>query len=101
MLLIACPYCGERAEVEFRWGGEGHFERPDPSVNDARWAEYLFFRKNIKGVDAERWQHVHGCRQWFNLLRDSATHEILAVYRMGEAPPELAPEAAPAKEAGS
>ncbi|MFT9198192.1 sarcosine oxidase subunit delta, partial [Gluconobacter oxydans] len=26
MLLIRCPYCGERAEVEFSNGGEAHID---------------------------------------------------------------------------
>ena len=31
MLLIPCPYCGEREESEFHQGGEAHIERPkDP-----------------------------------------------------------------------
>ena len=28
MLLIACPYCGERPEIEFTYGGEAHLARP-------------------------------------------------------------------------
>ena len=27
MLLIRCPYCGERPEIEFRYGGEAHIAR--------------------------------------------------------------------------
>jgi heterotetrameric sarcosine oxidase delta subunit len=33
-------------------------------------------RDNPKGWFAERWYHVHGCRRWFNLERDTATNEI-------------------------
>ncbi|MBI1778691.1 MAG: sarcosine oxidase subunit delta [Proteobacteria bacterium] len=94
MLLISCPWCGERAESEFRCGGEAHIHRPDPSVADAEWADYLFMRKNPKGLQLERWCHVQGCRRWFNVARDTVTHRILRVYRMGEpAPPELATKA--------
>ena len=28
MLLIDCPHCGPRAEIEFRYGGEAHMVRP-------------------------------------------------------------------------
>ena len=28
----------------------------------------LFMRKNIKGVQFERWNHAHGCRKWFKWL---------------------------------
>jgi sarcosine oxidase subunit delta len=89
MLLIPCPWCGEREETEFRCGGEAHIVRPrQPSaLGDAEWAGYLFMRKNPKGVHHERWCHVHGCGRWFNLARHTVTDRILAVYQMGEQPP--------------
>lgn len=95
MLLIECPWCGPRDESEFSCGGEAHIERPrDPdALSDEEWADYLFFRKNIKGVQAERWVHAHGCRRWFNVLRDTVTYRIQAVYPMEEAPPEERREA--------
>ena len=37
--------------------------------------------------------HAFGCRQWFNLVRDTRTHEIAAVYPMGAPPAEIAAEA--------
>ena len=89
MLLISCPWCGPRDEIEFHYGGEAHITRPaDPAaLDDAAWAEYLFMRNNPKGPFAERWVHSAGCRRWFNLLRDTATHRILAVYKIGVLPP--------------
>jgi sarcosine oxidase delta subunit len=30
-----------------------------------------------------------GCRQWFNVARNTATDEILAIYKIGEKPPPL------------
>ena len=93
MLLIACPYCGEREEREFHCGGEAHIERPeDPeALDDAAWASYLFYRGNPMGLQFERWQHIYGCRQWFNVARDTRSHEILRVYRMGEPRPDPEP----------
>ncbi len=92
MLLIHCPFCGPRDESEFTCGGEAHIVRPkDPdALSDAQWADYLFMRANPKGAHFERWVHAQGCRRWFNVCRDTVSHEILAVYRMGEAPPEVA-----------
>jgi sarcosine oxidase subunit delta len=89
MLLIDCPNCGPRAEPEFRCGGETHIQRPGPhgAVNDEAWADYLFYRQNPKGEHRERWVHSAGCRQWFNVARDTVTHRIVAVYRMGETLP--------------
>ena len=89
MLLIPCPYCGPRDEVEFHYGGQAHVARPkDPdALTDAEWADYLFMRDNPKGPFRERWAHSAGCRRWFNMVRDTATHRIIAVYRVGEMPP--------------
>lgn len=86
MLLITCPHCGPRAEIEFRCGGEAHVERPGPhdQVSDQAWADYLFYRANPKGGHRERWLHTAGCGQWFNVARDTVTHDIAAVYPMGE-----------------
>ena len=90
MLLVDCPYCGPRPEIEFRCGGEAHVARPDDpsSVDDVAWAEFLFVRSNPKGDYAERWNHAHGCQRWFNALRNTASDRILRTYRMGEARPE-------------
>ncbi|UXY25648.1 sarcosine oxidase subunit alpha family protein [Streptomyces sp. HUAS TT20] len=89
MLLIPCPWCGPRDEVEFHYGGQAHVPYPeDPSaLTDEEWARYLFFRDNPKGPFAERWSHAAGCRRWFNAVRNTATNEILAVYRAGEPRP--------------
>ena len=92
MLLIACPYCGQRPEVEFRNGGEAHVARPvDPtSLNDEQWAEFLYYRGNPRGLLAERWLHAHGCERWFNALRDTYTDAFVATYEMGAPRPEAA-----------
>jgi sarcosine oxidase subunit delta len=88
MLLIPCPYCGPRNDVEFTPGGEAHLTRPDPhAASDEEWGAYLYFRQNVKGLQLERWFHAYGCRRWFNVARDSVTHEIKAVYKMGEQAP--------------
>jgi sarcosine oxidase subunit alpha len=89
MLLIPCPWCGPRDETEFHYGGQAHVPYPaDPaSLSDEEWARYLFFRDNPKGPFAERWSHAAGCRRWFNAVRDTATNEVLAVYRVGEERP--------------
>jgi heterotetrameric sarcosine oxidase delta subunit len=91
MLLIACPYCGERDETEFHYGGQAHVAYPaDPeALTDTEWAEYLFVRANPKGPFAERWSHAAGCRRWFNVLRHTVTHEILAVYPAGQPKPVI------------
>jgi heterotetrameric sarcosine oxidase delta subunit len=91
MLQIPCPWCGVRDEDEFRCGGQSHIQRPGVGCSDAEWADYLFNRDNPKGVSYERWLHTFGCGRWFNVARHTVTHEILAVYRMGEPKPALTP----------
>ncbi len=97
MLLISCPWCGPRDEIEFRCGGQSHVARPGPpeEVSDADWTDYLFTRLNPKGIHFERWVHAFGCRRWFNMARDTVTHEIKAIYRMDEAAPVLGDGAKP------
>lgn len=79
MLLIPCPYCGPRDEIEFHAGGEAGRVRPhDPSLlDDTQWADFLFMRRNEKGWQRERWNHASGCRRWFVIERNNITHEVL------------------------
>lgn len=89
MLLINCPWCGPRDEHEFRCGGQSHIQRPEPAeqISDETWGDYLYGRENPRGAHAERWVHQFGCGRWFNMLRSTVTHEILAVYEMGQPKP--------------
>jgi sarcosine oxidase subunit delta len=89
MLRITCPYCGVRDEPEFVFGGSTHIERPPAAVDDATWAEFLFVRDNPAGLHFERWSHAFGCGRWFNVARNTLTHEILATYPMGAPRPDL------------
>jgi sarcosine oxidase subunit delta len=89
MLQIKCPWCGVRDEPEFTFGGPSHVARPPYEASDAEWAAYLFARENPMGVHFERWLHTYGCGQWFNVARSTITHEILAIYAMGEPKPEI------------
>jgi sarcosine oxidase, subunit delta len=88
--LIQCPYCGPREEVEFHYGGEAHVKYPeDPSaLSDEEWARYLFFRDNPRGLFAEQWVHAHGCRRWFNAIRDTVTYRFHHTYRVDQKKPE-------------
>jgi sarcosine oxidase, subunit delta len=89
MLQIDCPWCGRRDEDEFHCGGQSHIQRPALDCSDADWGDYLFMRLNPKGVSLERWRHTFGCRQWFNVARDTVSHRILAVYRMTDPVPDM------------
>ena len=94
MLLVNCPHCGARPEIEFRCGGEAHIARPlhPAALDDQAWAEFLYYRRNPRGVHAERWQHVYGCARWFNALRDTVSDCFITTYRMGEHRPDTTPQ---------
>ncbi|MAK76030.1 MAG: sarcosine oxidase subunit delta [Nisaea sp.] len=95
MLLIPCPWCGPRDESEFQYGGEAHKKRPaDPAAADDRaWGQYLYHGHNPKGLYLERWRHAAGCRRWFNVARDTVSHEIVEVYAAGDLPRDAAARA--------
>ena len=78
MLLIPCPHCGSRPEIEFVCGGAAGVVRPNSpaALSDDEWTEYLFIRANPRGAHRERWWHVGGCRQWFVIGRDTLAHKI-------------------------
>jgi heterotetrameric sarcosine oxidase delta subunit len=83
MLLITCPWCGPRDEVEFHYGGQANVPYPaaPADLSDAEWASYVFVRDNPKGELAERWAHSAGCRRWFDAVRDTRTNEFAEVTR--------------------
>jgi sarcosine oxidase subunit delta len=89
MLLIDCPYCGKRPEIEFTYGGQAHLVRPAQpgELDDQAWADFLYMRTNTKGVYAERWRHAHGCGRFFNAVRDTTTDHISVTYKSGQPQP--------------
>ena len=91
MLQINCPWCGLRAETEFTSGGEGGIVRPadTAALTDAQWGDYLFMRKNSKGLYHEQWRHSSGCGRWFNALRDTVSYRFGPTWKIGEQSPNL------------
>ena len=91
MLLIDCPWCGLRSVQEFSCHGQAHIRRPEnpAQLSDEQWGDYIFFRDNPKGVHYERWMHSHGCRRWFNAVRDTVSDEFLGSYKPGQSPPDV------------
>ena len=89
MLQIHCPYCGLRAESEFACGGEGGIARPlaTETLSDEQWGDYVFMRKNPKGLHHEQWRHASGCGKWFHALRDTVSYRFHGTWKIGEAPP--------------
>lgn len=92
MLLLTCPNCGVTAEeTEFAPGGEAHLKRMGPGSDDDAFADYLFARKNPRGVHFERWRHAYGCGKWFHLARCTTTLEVFGGYsaQLSAPPPEI------------
>ena len=91
MLLITCPYCGQRPELEFRNMGEAHIARTpfSATITDEDWAEFLYLRSNPKGLIAERWRHIHGCARFFNAVRHTVSDKFVMTYKAGEPRPDL------------
>jgi sarcosine oxidase subunit delta len=87
VLLIPCPWCGPRAQVEFTYGGDATLRRPAPDAPADAWVEFVYMRDNPAGPHDELWFHGAGCRQWFRVRRDTRTHEILDSARPSAALP--------------
>ncbi|MDD9857061.1 MAG: sarcosine oxidase subunit delta [Gammaproteobacteria bacterium] len=79
MIRIPCPFCGERDHSEFAYGKDASVQYPPLDAPLEDWHEAVFLRDNIRGVQLETWQHLHGCRQWLVVERDTATHHIHSV----------------------
>jgi sarcosine oxidase subunit delta len=44
-----------------------------------RFFAAIYVRDNPAGPHHELWYHASGCRSWLRVLRNTRTHEILAV----------------------
>lgn len=78
-MRIPCPLCGERALEEFTYRGDAGVRRPDGEETDlGAWHAFVYLRDNPRGPHREHWHHLHGCRAWLEVERDTVTHEIFA-----------------------
>ena len=92
-MLIPCPWCGKRSELEFTHGGDASKIMPsgeednwgqsknarnfysDPNYLEA-WYQYVYERPNPAGEHVEYWHHSYGCNKWFKLTRNTTTNAI-------------------------
>ena len=83
-MLIPCPVCGPRDHGEFTYWGDATVLRPAISeANPAPWAAYVYDRKNPRGPHREYWHHVHGCRHWMLVRRDTLSHDVYGAELVG------------------
>jgi len=79
MIRIDCPFCGARDHSEFAYGKDATVQYPPLDASVDAWHDAVFLRDNIRGAQLETWQHIHGCRQWLIVERDTVTHRIHSV----------------------
>ncbi|MBA2384924.1 MAG: sarcosine oxidase subunit delta [Actinobacteria bacterium] len=77
--LLGCPNCGPRAVDEFGYAGEVT-ARPQQTPSLAELCDYVYFRRNVAGVQREWWYHRLGCELWFQADRDTRTNEVVEVF---------------------
>jgi len=73
---IKTPF-GYRPVSEFSYGGE---VRPPlaPDAPDEEAISHLWLRRNVAGVQRERWFHSSGTRRWYTIVRDTRSNIVLA-----------------------
>ena len=90
--LLACPDCGARDVNEFVCAGEVT-SRPKQKPSLEELTAYLYFRRNVAGVQREWWYHRLGCELWFQAERDTRTNAVLRTERVegrpGAGPPPI------------
>jgi methylglutamate dehydrogenase subunit B len=76
--LLPCPNCGPRDVNEFSYAGEVTV-RPKAAPTLRELMTYVYFRRNVAGVQREWWYHRLGCEVWFQAERDTRTNEVVSV----------------------
>ena len=78
-MRLTCPNCGPRDSGEFSYHGDATLEYPGLENSDAAaWHDYVYERANPRGEHTEHWQHVHGCRGWLKVVRNTLSHEVIS-----------------------
>ncbi len=84
MKIMPCPLNGPRNIQEFSCFGEVKDLPTDPgAMDDAAWAEHVWYANNEAGVVREWWCHV-ATAYWFIAERDTVTDQIIRAYPAGE-----------------
>jgi sarcosine oxidase, subunit delta len=73
--VLRCPHCGPREVSDFAYGGEV-LVRPTDAPSPRELNRYVYFRRNVAGVQREWWYHRSGCGVWFHAERDTRTNEV-------------------------
>ena len=77
---------------EFAYAGEVTTRpKSDPTLREL--TSYIYFKRNVAGVQREWWNHRFGCQAWFLAERDTRTNEVLRTELA--APPSAEPTPPP------
>jgi sarcosine oxidase subunit delta len=79
MLRLACPFCGLRDEIEFRYRGDAGVRHPEGGAGEAGALAAVYERDNPAGWHHEWWLHSGGCRRLLLVERHTVSHEIRRV----------------------
>lgn len=84
--VLSCPNCGPREVTDFDFGGE---VTPRPGSRPAlrELNRYVYFRRNVAGMQREWWFHRSGCRAWFIAERDTRDNVVAWTAIPGEEAP--------------
>ena len=52
-------------------------ERPKESPTQTELSHYVYFRRNVAGVQSEWWYHRYGCELWFLADRDTRDNRVI------------------------
>lgn len=73
--LLICPNCGAREVTDFGFGGEVS-TRPVTQPTQRELNMYIYFRRNVAGIQREWWHHRSGCKAWFLAERDTRSNVV-------------------------
>ena len=84
-MLIPCPVCGLRDHERVHLWRRRHDRAPGNSPMPTRRAGRTMSTtaRNPRGPHTEYWHHVHGCRQWMVVERDTQTHDVSGARLIG------------------
>ena len=78
MLLIPCPWCGPRNQVEFTYGGDATREAPAADAPMRAWFDYVYLRDNPAARTTSCGCTAPAAGAGSSVRRDTRTHDILA-----------------------
>ena len=77
-------YLAELPQVKENPDIMNHINLLNSEISDLEWDSFVYYRNNPRGKHLELWHHTSGCRRWFKVHRNTATHEIIKTLEIQE-----------------